>query len=206
MPKLWQNNIKEGTVAALWKITEAEQELAALLQCIAPRQFHSRQRTLHWLASRVLLEEVLADMGVFRFSLDYDPFGRPCLDTGKLHLSLSHAGEYAAVAVSEKGPVGIDIEKVSPRVEKIHAKFMNEGELGLLGAEGRLEFMALVWSAKESLFKYYAEGELDFRRHLHVREVLSDRLRVEIEKDPYRKHLEVSYRFLGEYVFTVTMD
>lgn len=206
MPKVWQDNIKEGSLAAIWKISEAEEELAGRLQNIRPQQFQSRQRTRHWLASRALLEDALADIGIFRFSLQYDEFGKPCLDVPGLHISISHAGDYAAVAISEKGAVGVDIEKLSPRVEKIHLKFMSAPELELLDSERRMELMGLVWSAKESLFKYYSKGELDFRRHLHVQEVLGASLKVLIHKEPYRQEMEVFYRFLEDYVFTVTAD
>jgi 4'-phosphopantetheinyl transferase len=40
------------------------------------------------------------------------PHGRPRLPGTGLHASISHAGEYAAVALSDVAPVGVDIERI----------------------------------------------------------------------------------------------
>jgi 4'-phosphopantetheinyl transferase len=40
------------------------------------------------------------------------PHGRPRLTDGELHLSVAHSGDFAGVAVTAAGPVGIDVEVV----------------------------------------------------------------------------------------------
>jgi 4'-phosphopantetheinyl transferase len=41
-----------------------------------------------------------------------EPHGRPHLVGTGLHASISHAGEYAAVALSDVAPIGVDIERI----------------------------------------------------------------------------------------------
>jgi 4'-phosphopantetheinyl transferase superfamily len=38
------------------------------------------------------------------------------------------------------------------------------------GMNGRMqqEFLTLIWSAKEALFKWYGLGDLDFKRHMQM--------------------------------------
>jgi hypothetical protein len=75
----------------------------------------------------------------------------------------------------------VDIELVTPRITRVADKFLNDGEMNLFnedytffleqwGLRGRVEqeFLTLIWSAKEALFKWYGRGELDFKRHMQL--------------------------------------
>jgi phosphopantetheinyl transferase (holo-ACP synthase) len=77
--------------------------------------------------------------------------------------------------------VGVDIELITPRINRVAEKFLNEGEMHFFnedyvlfleqwGMKGRMqqEFLTLIWSAKEALFKWYGLGELDFKRHMQL--------------------------------------
>ena len=66
-------------------------------------------------------------------------------------LSLSHSGGYALCALSEDGPVGVDIEVVRPHREGLPRYAMNEAELA--GFDGSWEDFARVWTLKESWCK-----------------------------------------------------
>jgi len=152
------------------------------------------------LASRVLLQELLQELGYSdNYQLHRLASGRPVLSIPHLHISISHAGDYAAVVLS-KTPIGIDIEKISPRIERIQHKFMNEHEKEQLKGEKDIIWMHTVWSAKEALFKYHPEGELDFREHLHVKIEGLGMLRGEIRKDLETHRLQVTYEFFEEYI------
>ena len=59
--------------------------------------------------------------------LTYDEHGKPQL--GDLHISFSHSGNFAAVALSTECPVGIDIEVMGERVGRLYQRFLNEEEL-----------------------------------------------------------------------------
>lgn len=171
-----------------------------LLHFTAAANIANETRACQWLASRVLLQGLLYELGYSdNYQLNRLPSGRPELSIPGLHVSISHSGEYAAVVLS-KTPIGIDIEKISPRIERIQHKFMNEHERELLMDEKDIRWMHTVWSAKEALFKYHLEGEIDFREHLHLKKEKEGLLRGEIRKDLEIHHLQVPYEFFDDYI------
>ena len=84
--------------------------------------------------------------------------GRPVLlppDQGDpLFLSLSRAGDLALVAVSRRGPVGVDVERVDA------ARFAGFEGVALHAAEVApgVEARAITWVRKESLLKATGDG------------------------------------------------
>ena len=66
-------------------------------------------------------------------------------------LSLSHSGGYALCALSEDGPVGVDIEAVRPHRERLPQYALNEKELAEF--DGSWENFARIWTLKESRCK-----------------------------------------------------
>jgi len=71
--------------------------------------------------------------------------------------SISHTKGFAALILSRSKEVAVDIEWLSTRVDSIADRFMRDDER----AETTIERL-LVWSAKESLFKYHSADQLLF--------------------------------------------
>lgn len=76
--------------------------------------------------------------------------------TDVCRISLSHSGDYAAVALSSE-PVGVDIESlVSPRSERFAERIFTEGEMEeykALPTALRSDYAIRAWSKKEAIFK-----------------------------------------------------
>jgi 4'-phosphopantetheinyl transferase EntD len=177
MPLFYQHNINEGTKLAIWQIAEPESFFLAKapLKRDVTHPFKRRQH----LAGRFLLSYLYPDFPVeeIRIADTRQPF----LEGEPYHFSISHCGAFAAAIVSRRCRVGIDIELVTPRISRVAEKFLNDGEMDLFnedyaffleqwGLRGRVEqeFLTLIWSAKEALFKWYGRGELDFKRHMQL--------------------------------------
>ena len=100
--------------------------------------------------------EYLAGELIFRRTGRRDPVivqderGRPFFRGCSLFLSLSHSGDYAAAAVSDR-PVGIDIERLRPVSPGILRLFATENEQALFG--GTEENILRLWTLKEAYFK-----------------------------------------------------
>lgn len=73
------------------------------------------------------------------------------------HISISHTKGYAALILSDAEEVGIDIEYLSDRVERIAPRFIRYDE----HAETTLQKL-LLWSAKETVYKLFSEDALGF--------------------------------------------
>lgn len=90
--------------------------------------------------------------------------GKPYLpEHPDLHFNLSHSGDWVAIAISEEGPVGVDIEH--PRRRRswraIARQYFHPAEVSLLQTlktpEAEREFYRL-WTLKEAFFKGRGTG------------------------------------------------
>ncbi|MEY2963896.1 MAG: hypothetical protein RL754_1157 [Bacteroidota bacterium] len=84
------------------------------------------------------------------------------------YLSMSHGSGLAAATYSDHLEVGIDIESTRPQLLRIQHKFVREDERSLLEALGPQRGLQFLWGIKESLFKLYGHGGVEFIDHLHV--------------------------------------
>lgn len=172
-----------GPLLGLWHLTELPADLWLLLAdapAYAPllpaRADGPRQA--QWLAGRVLVQHLLAEAGAPLVPLRNDETGRPFL-TGpgpQLAVSLSHSGEWVAALLAAPGTaLGIDVEVVRDKAQRIARKFLNVAELAALekiklehtfDTISDLERYSLLWSAKETLYKLAGRRGIIFRDNL----------------------------------------
>jgi 4'-phosphopantetheinyl transferase len=170
MPLLLEISPDNGIRAGVWKIKESAEELLGSIHLSNAEStlfasFHHELRKRQWLACRVLLKHLLFPLNT---TLSYDRNGKPFLKGRSHYISLSHSGEFAAAVYSEKVPVGIDIERVKERVERVKERFLGANELESVQHENRLEQLYVFWCGKEALYKLYGEPDLDFRNDIHI--------------------------------------
>lgn len=167
MPLFYQHNINESTRLAIWHITEEENFF--LEKVPVKRDVSHAQKRLQHLAGRYLLKELFSDFPLQEILIA--DTRKPYLVDEQYHFSISHFGHYAAAIVSSTRRVGVDVEKASPTIEKIRNKFLSENE-SVIAFEGieksghRLRQLTLLWSAKESIFKWYSLGKVNFKEHI----------------------------------------
>src|ERR1700761_2602799 len=147
----YRKQVDSDTEFALWKIEEKAEELYSQLQLDEHEMAYVEQlslgkRHLHWLGVRVLLRTMLNTSEYIDCKID--AHGKPYLVTIPYHISLSHSFEYAAVMISKSSPVGIDIEQIREKVERIADKFMSPSEMELIGDADRVRHLYAAWCAK----------------------------------------------------------
>src|SRR4030095_2593149 len=128
MPVFYQQTIDRHTKLGIWKIEETEQfflETVPLQKEIT----HPHKRLQH-LAGRLLLRELFPDFPyeLIRIASTRKPF----LENAAYHFSISNCGDYAAVIVSCKSRVGVDIELFNRKIGAVSHKFLSEKEKQLL--------------------------------------------------------------------------
>ena len=90
---------------------------------------HQHKRLQH-LAGRYLLQHLFPD---FPYELiQIADTRKPFLFNEAYHFSISHCNDYAAALVSRRRRVGVDIELVTPTIEKIQHKFLSDEEIASL--------------------------------------------------------------------------
>lgn len=103
------------------------------------------------------------------------PWGKPALSCGSVAFNLSHSGPLAVLAISTRGPVGIDVELIDRKgdLRQLSKSCFVEDECAVLEkldtADFRPRFFAF-WTAKEALMKLTGQGmslpPLDIRLRL----------------------------------------
>lgn len=212
MPLLLRRNIAVQTMLAIWQISEPDHWFRERLMLNDAENAHidsirHPQKKLHWLSSRLLIRELLGNPNDF-IDLTSDDRGKPVIRNFPVDISISHSFDLSALLLSEKLKVGVDIEKITEKVERIQFKFMATDELHSLSGKNDREQLYVYWCAKEAMYKWYGKKELDFRAHLAVarfeyRE--SGTLTGAIRKGDFHKELPVYYEKLGEYMMAYTV-
>lgn len=202
MPIYYQQNINDFTQLAVWKIEEQE---AFFTQKVSLQQqvTHPHKRLQH-LAGRFLLPYLFADFPSELIQIA--DTRKPFLPNEAYHFSISHCGDYAAAIVSSTQRVGVDIELVTHRVNKIRHKFLHITELEnwhieALEEQEKYQTLTLLWSAKEAMFKWWGRGDIDFSECMHVDASIlqsSGVLKAVFRKDDFVAHLNLHYQLNNE--------
>jgi len=164
-----QHNINEFTKLGIWYIEEPEEFF--LKEVPLQRGISHPHKRLQHLAGRYLLKQLFPDFP-YQEILIADT-RKPYLPFEQYHFSISHCGNYAAAIVSSQSRVGIDIEIPSEKLFKISNKFLHPDELMLLFDGNDLQAkdinrLTIAWSAKESVFKWWSYGKVDFKEHIRL--------------------------------------
>ncbi len=169
MPLFYQHNINGHTKLGVWHIAEAEEFF--LKKVPLTRDITHWHKRLQHLAGRYLLQELYPD---FPYHLiEIADTRKPFLPDEEYHFSISHCGDYAAVIISEVARVGIDIELVTPKIERIKHKFLRSSEMSLI-QENNLKQLTLLWNCKEAVFKWYGNGGVDFKKDIVIEKISMD--------------------------------
>ena len=194
MPQLSVEKINPHTTLLVWKITETEEQLKSqlsesVLETITNKNYKSESRRLEVMATYALLISYLKTPSVI---IDHNSNGQPLLEG--FYISISHTNSYACVLLSTQKVVAIDIEYRSDRIERIRSKFLRSDELFT-----SIEDLLLVWSAKETLYKYFSEDDLMYNE-MKVESISASSLSM-INLETNEKKL-VSYLSTPDYVLT----
>ena len=157
--------------------------------------YKSEARRKEYVFVRALLERMTGAKQVIL----HDKSGKPYLD-GNMQISLSHTKGYCAVIVSDSRAVGIDIEYMSDRVDKIARKFIRNDEPMATTIQ-----KLLLWSAKEAVYKLFSSYRLDyFEMRVFPFEVSWQGI-MRIENLRNHSIVDVAYRVCQDYVLTYTI-
>ena len=166
MPIILKNQISQTVSIAIWQVTETEDCLLHSLRLLPEDEenlsnIKLQKVRLQKLACRAALAELL---GCNEIGITYTEAGQPQLKD--YHISFSHTENVVAVALA-KIPVGIDIEQLSPRILPLYPRFMSPQEIASCDTKNLQELYSF-WCAKEAMFKWFAEKNLDFIEDLQV--------------------------------------
>ena len=169
MPLYLEKKLENGSRIAVWKITENVEELLSLADLCEDdkkklNSFRLETRKKEWLAVRVLVKELLGKS----HRIFYRKSGAPYFNDIGLHIGISHTNGFAGIAVAQVR-TSLDMEKASPRIEKVFQRFVNDDELSFIPSGDRIDYYNLIWCAKETLFKLLDRHDVVFKENLNIR-------------------------------------
>lgn len=212
MALAYHREIDNNTSFAIWKIEESAEELLAQLQLKEHERSYldtliNGKRNMHWLSTRVLLRRMMETDEYIDCRVDSS--GKPYLSNFPHYISLSHSYDYAAVMVSKNKAVGIDIELVKDKIERIARKFMSPEELEFIGEKDRIDHLYVCWCAKEAIYKLHGKKNVSFLEHIKLKPFEykgSGSFEAELEIAAYPKGFRVHYEKFNGYMIGFVSD
>lgn len=160
----------ENIEIVLWRPEENETELrASMREHFVPyiqelEAIRSPRRRIEFLTVRYLIQLFCGENE--RYS--HNEFGAPVLAGDTFRISVSHTENCVALAWHPTLSIGIDVERFSPQILRVGARFLSKKEMAAICKEREQRDLLLAWSTKESAFKLAGHREIDFRKHLQI--------------------------------------
>lgn len=206
-----KKSIQDASIG-IWEIKESVEELYGRIKLSYEEEkvFSSLKtptRKQHWLSYRMILPYLVSDHELSAIS--YDRYGKPFLDNGVRHISVSHSGKYSALIASPVHSVGVDIERIEKKIERLSHKFLTEQELAEGGRDLSLEALYVMWAAKETLFKLHGKRDILFKDHIYVAPFAPEKEGLvygTIKSDDGEKMYTVHYQLFEDYVLSYAVD
>jgi len=200
--------LSENSLLGLWHITESVDELfgKVILSSNENEIYYSKKtdsRKKEWLACRNLIKEMLHA----NVEISYDQSGKPFLTNHEFYISMSHSGEYSCVYVNGLKPVGVDIQKFKSSIKAGYDFFIHESDEKWVNTNSN-ELLHIIWSIKETVFKYFGIPELDIKKDIVVNPFTSNEngiIEVNILNHGPIRTILVYYQVFDGYVLTYTI-
>jgi phosphopantetheinyl transferase len=210
MPLLKELNLNNAKIA-LWHIAEDHSFFINALQPTITESIlgniSNSKKQLEFLASRYLIKHLAGNE--YLANLNKTDNGKPFFYNFPEAISISHSASHAAIIFSNTCSCGIDIETITPRVHKIASRFLSEEELISLDERYLTEAITLLWSAKETIYKWYGKGEISFSKQINLQQPFKfeekGTLSFNFKIEGLIHSVEVNYEVLGNQILTYTL-
>ncbi|MCP3942016.1 MAG: 4'-phosphopantetheinyl transferase superfamily protein [Desulfobacteraceae bacterium] len=142
--------------------------------------FKAQKKQIEWACGRFSLKlfvqkMLIPDIALRDIRVSYHEKGAPFLtDYPNIPISLSHSGDYTAVAMGQnnQSPMGIDIEKIGTKPDAFFMKTaFTQKEISHLSPTAKEIYRH--WTLKEAFLKYIKMG---FNENLHMVEIIDNEI------------------------------
>lgn len=212
MALVYLRELDTETKFAIWKIEENEEYFVNKLRLNESelkklQRLGKGKRTLHWLATRVLLHYLLQTDE--HISCPSDENGKPYLPDYPYKISLTHSYEYAGAMLSSKGECGIDLELIKDKVVRIKKKFLKPEELSFISKDHEIEQLYACWCAKEAVYKLQGNRGVSFLQNMTIHPFnfkAQGVLSLDLEKNNKTTTFQVYYEKFQDYMLGYAIE
>ncbi len=198
---LFRDFSDDQTTVLVWKYDDTDALDEKLLEP------ENKERILDY--HPVKIKEVLMVRGLLKMILPEHKIlyndREPYLSPPGLEISITHSFPYAALAVS-KDKTGIDVEPFNPKIKRIRHKFIQPEEDAFFPEEQQTEYLTVIWSVKESLYKLHHSNYWSLKKHYEVKPFTlgqSERLKCRVHDETVSDLFEARVEFFDNYCLTI---
>ncbi len=104
------------------------------------------------------------------YKIRYDESGKPFINSD-LNISITHSKFMAAIVFSENNKAGIDIEHKENKIINIQNKFLNDSEKLENEYQSNVDYLTMIWTAKESIYKALGIKGVSFSDNIIIKNI-----------------------------------
>ena len=104
------------------------------------------------------------------YKIRYDESGKPIINSD-INISISHSKCMAAIVFSEHNEVGIDIQHKEKKIINIQDKFLNDSEKLENEYQCNIDYLTMIWTAKESIYKALGIKGVSFSDNIIIKNI-----------------------------------
>lgn len=163
---IYKDFFTNDTHILIWKYDEQDQFNArSLIEPENSERFNNYQpkKLLEALMVRRMLRQQLPESKII-----YNADGEPILEPKDFEISISHTFPFAAIALSQH-KIGIDLERIQEKIIRVKDKFIKPEEQTFIPEDQIVEYLTVIWSIKESLYKIHHSNYWSLKKHYEVK-------------------------------------
>lgn len=199
----------DEAIVAVSKLPEPDELLRVYMLSTEEQALFSKitseKRKREFIGIRIVLTEILGK----KPELTYDADGKPFLTDKHFYISLSHCSDMVTAIAHPTCKVGIDIEPVSSKIERLVSRFLNlQEQTDFANLHPNNLYYTLCWSAKEAIYKLIGKSAVDFGHHLQVLpfEMDDKKRELKVRHIPSGTDYLVNYMLINKTVLTYVID
>ena len=204
--------LSNGAEIHIWEITESEEELRKLCAPIPSDEIeellllNSETRRKEKLAIRALLKQIFET----KVYLGHHDNGKPYIINSVVELSITHTSRFVAIITHPNSDVGIDMESVERNFSAVYKKALSEKERKQIGSNNQDLKLAIIWCAKEAVYKRMSIIGVDFASQILIHK-FNPKNEGEIDavfvhRNGKEEHLELRYELIENHVMVWIVD
>lgn len=128
--------------------------------------------------------------------LSYNSNGKPFLKNGGF-ISISHSKSIIGIAWSFDYNIGLDIEEINDRIQKVENRFINDDEMKFAQS---LENKTRIWTIKEALIKIYDDKTFNLKTDLIVQKTVELNWMGLTTKKPFEIHEFITFEYCNNII------
>tara|TARA_A100001015_G_C14916802_1_gene682696 strand:- start:131 stop:745 length:615 start_codon:yes stop_codon:yes gene_type:complete len=196
MPFLKDFIINQNTKIKLWKVNLGELDYSDLDEYDT--------NLLELKKNQLVKEQFLAvrktiQIENLNYKIRYDKSGIPLINS-KLNISISHSNQMVAVLLSGNSKIGVDIQLKENKILNVQDKFLNNSEKLKIKYQTDIDYLTMIWTAKESIYKAIGIKGISFSNNIIIKKISNNKGQGYYVDGKVKDKFNLVFFFIDDYV------